>query len=88
MVEEKNRFKDIEFGGASTYRIVVQGALKENWSDRLAGMVITISNTASGSERSTLVGSIRDQAELSGVLETLYALHLSIVKVERVRDKT
>jgi hypothetical protein len=28
------------------------------------------------------VGKVRDQAELSGVLETLYELHLSILLVE------
>jgi hypothetical protein len=34
----------------------------------------------------TLVGRLRDQAELSGVLNSLYDLHLSILKVERVND--
>ena len=30
----------------------------------------------------TLVGRIRDQAELAGVLNTLYELHLTLLSVE------
>jgi hypothetical protein len=32
------------------------------------------------------VGRLKDQAELSGVLNSLYELHLPIVKVETVKD--
>jgi hypothetical protein len=32
----------------------------------------------------TLIGRLRDQAELLGVLNSLYGLHLSILKVEVV----
>ena len=74
------------FGGAATYRIVVQGDLSADWSERLAGLAITSSRSSSRC-RSTLVGLIRDQAELNGVLETLYGLHLPIVRVERVDDE-
>ena len=34
----------------------------------------------------TLVGLIRDQAELNGVFETLYGLHVTILKVEAIDD--
>jgi hypothetical protein len=37
-------------------------------------------------ETTSLVGPIRDQAQLNGVLDTLYNLHLTILKVERVGD--
>ena len=75
---------DIEFGGPATYRIVVQGSLDENWSSRLAGMVISTTDRGDKKPHTTLVGPIRDQAELNGVLETLYSLHLTILKVETV----
>ena len=39
--------KDIEFGGPATYRIVVKGALDDHWSDRLAGMAISVAESAS-----------------------------------------
>ncbi len=77
---------EIEFGGPAVYRIVVQGALGEDWSDRLAGLAITRSTPGSQPPRTTLLGRIRDQAELSGVLDTLYGLHLPIVKVEQIAD--
>ena len=79
--------KDVEFGGPATYCIVVQGALDEDWSSRLAGMVITTIDRGDKPPHTTLIGTIRDQAELSGVLETLYGLHLSILKVETVSDE-
>ncbi len=79
---------DIEFGGPATYRIVVQGALSEDWSDRLAGMAIATTGRADAAPHTTLTGAIRDQAELAGVLATLYGLHLPILKVERFEIST
>ena len=78
---------DIEFGGPATYRIVVQGQLGEDWSSRLAGMAITATSRGDKPPHTTLIGPIRDQAELSGVLETLYGLHLTILKVETVDEE-
>lgn len=75
---------DFEFGGSATYRIVVQGALDQEWSGRLAGMTITTADRAGKAPHTTLEGPLRDQAELNGVLETLYGLHLTILKVETV----
>jgi hypothetical protein len=34
----------------------------------------------------TLIGSLRDQAALSGVLNELYELHLPVLNVERLPD--
>ena len=77
---------DIEFAGPATYRIVVQGALSEEWSDRLAGLAITCTRHRDAAPHTALVGPIRDQAELAGVLETLYELHLPILRVEQVEE--
>ncbi|MGB5705564.1 MAG: hypothetical protein WBM41_01930 [Arenicellales bacterium] len=76
----------LEFGGPVTYRVAVRGKLDPDWSDRLAGMAITNTTGESGEADTVLFGQIRDQAELSGVLETLYDLHLSILRVEIVED--
>lgn len=75
---------EARFGGPGTYRIVVLGALSEELSDRLAGMAITITSWGDAPARTHLTGRIRDQAELRGVLESLYGLHLPILSVERV----
>ena len=79
--------KDITFEGHAAYHIVVQGFLSADWSDRLSGLEITNSSPEDGTIKTTsLLGTIRDQAQLSGVLDTLYNLHLTILKVERVEE--
>jgi hypothetical protein len=78
--------RDIDFGGPATYRIVVKGELGPEWSDRLGGLAMTTTERTGESPHTVLVGRIRDQAELSGVLETLYSLHLPILRVEQVED--
>lgn len=74
----------IDFAGPATYRIVVQGVLSDHWRDRVAGLTITTTRPPDQAPRTTLVGRIRDQAELNGVLDTLYGLHLPIIVVETV----
>ncbi len=77
----------IEFGGPATYRIVVRGALSTDWSDRLAGMVITDTTGNVAAPTTVLEGLIRDPSELSGVLDTLSDLHLSILRLEQVEGQ-
>ena len=74
----------LDFGGPATYRIVIQGAVGENWRDRLGGMVITTSNQETGGPQTTLRGQLLDQASLHGLLEIFYALHLPILEVVKV----
>jgi len=83
-MSEQRQEHDIEFGGPATYRIVVQGVVNQDWADRLAGLKISTTSRGDHPAHSTLEGPIRDQAELSGVLETLYGLHLPILKVEKI----
>jgi wyosine [tRNA(Phe)-imidazoG37] synthetase (radical SAM superfamily) len=72
------------FDSEARYRIVVQGTVPESWTDRLAGMEILPSKKSDAQQRSILQGALRDQAELNGVLETLYRLHLTIVNVKQL----
>jgi len=76
----------IEFGGPATYRIVVQGALSETSRRRFAGMTIERTQGDGATLRTTLVGHVRDQAELRGVLDAIYGLHLSVIAVERCNN--
>ena len=79
--------KHIKLWTSATYRIEVEGQLAESWSDRLAGMRITARKRADQTTVTTLIGRLMDQAELSGVLNSLYDLHLSILKVEVVNEE-
>jgi len=72
----------VDFEKPGKYRIDVRGRLDDRWSDRLAGMRITTSGAEGDAPVTTLIGDLRDQAQLSGVLNSLYELHLPILLVE------
>ncbi len=72
----------LQFEKSGKYRIEVIGYLDDHWSDRLAGMQISTSSSANESTVTTLIGHLRDQAQLSGVLNSLYDLHLPLLLVE------
>ena len=76
------RRKSYTFDRPGTYRIRVIGYLDESWSDRFAGLHITESSPKDQGPVTSLVGQLRDQAELAGVLDTLYELHLALLSVE------
>jgi len=84
---ESLSWKGIKLETPATYRILVQGSLDQAWSDRLAGMAIITHSTGNEAPVTTLTGRLRDQAELSGVLNTLYELHLPILKVEMLKPE-
>jgi hypothetical protein len=84
---DANGFTEIDFGGPATYRIVVQGAISERWVGRFSGMSVYASEPVRGVVFTTLTGTIQDQAALSGVLETLYGLHMPILKLEKVEEE-
>ena len=73
--------KHFQFGQPATYCITVGGHLDESWADRLGGMTITSRSSGDQGVMTTLEGRVRDQAELSGVLNTLYELHLPLLTV-------
>lgn len=77
----------VKFEKPGKYRIDIQGRLDDRWSDRLAGMCITTSGSEDGAPVTTLVGHLRDQAQLSGVLNSLYELHLPILLVQYLQEE-
>ena len=78
--------KDFKLWTEATYRIKVQGYLDKSRSDFLGGMTITTVSQEDQGVVTTLVGRLRDQAELAGVLSTLYEFHLPILSVECLRE--
>lgn len=78
-------FEAVRFAGAATYRITVQGRLPSSWSERLAGMrVLSAEDQGGSSQQTVLEGVLRDQSDLSNVLNSLYSLHLPILRVEQI----
>ena len=72
--------KSYPFDRSGNYRIRVLGFLAENWSERLCGLRIKRCKLKHPEGPVTeLVGKVRDQAELSGLLNSLYGLHLTLL---------
>ena len=71
-----------EFSAPGYYRILLQGQLNPDWSGRLGGMHVVASTLEADAGVTVLQGRVRDQAELSGILNALYELHLTLLKVE------
>jgi hypothetical protein len=76
---------NLAFDKPARYRIRVQGRIKESWSDRLEGMAI-IRDSPDEKPTFTLEGELKDQAALIGVLNTLYALHQTVLLVRCLKD--
>ena len=75
--------KKFPFNRPGNYRIRVLGSLDESWSERLGGLRITNCSPKDQERPVTeLCGKLRDQAELAGVLNTIYQRHLTLMSVE------
>ena len=76
MRKEKTNLRPL-FGEPATYRIILSGVMSGTLRDRIGGLRIEQDD-----ERATvLVGELMDQAELNGILNTIYQLHLPILEV-------
>ena len=69
----------------SVYKIKVLGDLNVSWSERLGGLQISIERSKDRDPVSVLIGQINDQSALSGILNTLYENHLTIISVNMLK---
>lgn len=74
------------FDNPAIYQICVQGVIASGWADRLEGMALSVSHPVDAPPVTTLVGELVDQAALTGVLNTLYNMHLPVLSVIRMAD--
>ena len=79
--------KNLKFETPAAYRVRVQGHLDDSWSDRLGGMVITRAFTADKQPMTILIGHLKDQSALCGIMNALYDLHLPVISVEFLDEK-
>ena len=75
-----------QFSGSGCYQIRVVGHLDSNWATRVGAMSIRFEIEEDSEEVTVLEGPVSDQAELAGVLNTLYELHLPLIAVNRVSE--
>jgi hypothetical protein len=64
------------------YRIRVRGKLDAEIARRLDGLNLTEEPASGETPISVLVGRVIDQAALSGLLNSLYELHLPLISVD------
>lgn len=69
----------------AVYKIKVLGDLNVSWSERLGGLQINIEKSKDRDPVSVLIGQINDQSALSGILNTLYENHLTIISVNMLK---
>jgi hypothetical protein len=79
-------WKGIKLEAPANYRIRVQGRLDGTWAERLGDMAV-MSDLAAKPSVTIIEGYVVDQAALSGVLNTLYELHLPLLSVENLDEK-
>lgn len=73
-----SEFPVLTMGEPAIYQIKIRGNLEQNWSAKLGGLKL---ETTMETAETVLTGPLKDQAALSGVLNTLYDLHLPVISV-------
>lgn len=68
--------------GNRTYRLTVEGELGDNLASVFPGMTITPDDGTT-----TLVGELRDQAELQGVLQRVSDLGLTLLETKALESR-
>jgi hypothetical protein len=85
---EKTHTKGFYFHKPGRYRIRVFGAMDTSWSDRLGGVRITAEEDREYGSITSIQGKMRDQAELTGLLNTLYEQHFTLLSVQYIKPET
>lgn len=81
MLDSSNNSLQVTFLGPAQYQIVVAGRLDEALADRLGGMRMSSAMREDETWVTTLRGQISDQAELNGIINSLYDMHVPIISV-------
>ena len=76
--------KHLKLWTSAVYLIEVEGHLDKSWSDRLGGMQIKTHRRKDQSTVTKLTGLLKDQAELAGVLNSLYEFHMPILQLKNL----
>ena len=74
------------FTRPANYRIKIIGYCKENCLESLGAMRISSEEHDIHKHITTMDGRVRDQAELMGILNSLYEMHIPILSVELIKD--
>jgi hypothetical protein len=76
--------RPLGFATPTSYRIRIEGRLDQRWSESLGGMAISSRRRSGEPTVTTLTGELTDMPALMGVLNTVYDLGFTLLKVERL----
>ncbi len=85
MTSRKNNV--LGFKKEAIYRIVVDGFIDESWSDQFGGMQVLVEKKKGSRTVSILIGEIKDQSALSGILNNLYDMQFTVISVNMLFEK-
>ena len=80
------KFLDYSFTKPAIYKIVVQGKIDNKLSDILLDLQINVEKADGQKYYSTLIGKINDQAALSGIMNTIYNMHITVISVNMLSE--
>lgn len=66
---------------STTYIIIIQGHLKDKWTNWLNGMVVRIENREDPAIQTAITVCVPNQAALRGILNKLWGLNLTLKAV-------
>ncbi len=77
-----------KFSKPAIYQIKVIGNMDKSWFSRLSDMQISLDKNYGEKNEYHLIGKLKDQAELLGILNTLFELHLVLksVKILKIQN--
>ena len=75
------------FSSPGFYHIEVEGILPLSWFDRLGEMEVLPPPEKNLSNVTIMQGRVADQADLPGILNSLYELHMPILSVKFIGTK-
>ena len=77
---------NIKFQNSGIYRIVIQGGISQRWVNQFAEYIITQEQIGKDDFKTILKMKIMDQSHLSGVLNSLYDMHLTIIEIKMIES--
>ena len=69
------------------YCITVSGLISRSWSKWFSGFNISYANKRNGEKISNIIGYVRDQSELLGLIKRISELNLSIISINEIDIK-
>lgn len=76
---------ELKFSGPAKYRLIIKGCIPEEKHELFGSMSVNLEQAEKSDCSTILEGELLDQAQLSGLLNTIYSLRLPLVEVQYIK---